>query len=571
MPSDKLFVFRLSLLAGMVRSLLDLTGLALLFPILQILLTPESIKQNAYLLSFYEYGQYADHWEFAFWLMMYAFVFFLFKTVVTFFLARFQSRTAYGIAEYIARERFHSYLSMPYVFYLQNNSGVLMRNFLIIPFEYGQRIIIPFIQLANELLLLILLLTVIIIYKPIMFLALAVIMTPVIYYYQKRLKHYLNDISVRKDATGKHLFKHSSQSMSLYREIMLHNKEDFFESKFRQGAIELAELNARITTINEFSPKMTELIAVGGIVLVFIISLVIINSNVEFIQFLILFTLLISRLLPSANRILLQSSTIRSNEYVFDYLKDLIPFIAKKDEQEVKTAPIIFEERITIKDLTFSYEEHEKPLFTRLNMTIRKGSSIGIIGPSGSGKTTLLHILLRLLREDSGGIYVDNVQLDHANKLSWYSLIGYVPQNINLIDGDFAENIAFGVAAADIDMERVKRVAELAQLNEFIEKQPDNYRTAIGEGGLKISGGQRQRVGIARALYHDAQLLIFDEATSALDVETEEMITESLRVLNTRRMTTIVVAHRLQTLRYCDEIYSIEQGKLSDKMKYSDL
>jgi HlyD family secretion protein len=292
---------------------------------------------------------------------------------------------------------------------------------------------------------------------------------------------------------------------------------------------------------------------------------------VEFIQFLILFTLLISRLLPSANRILLQSSTIRSNEYVFDYLKDLIPFIAKKDEQEVKTAPIIFEERITIKDLTFSYEEHQKPLFTRLNMTIRKGSSIGIIGPSGSGKTTLLHILLRLLREDSGGIYVDNVQLDHANKLSWYSLIGYVPQNINLIDGDFAENIAFGVAAADIDMERVKRVAELAQLHEFIEKQPDNYRTAIGEGGLKISGGQRQRVGIARALYHDAQLLIFDEATSALDVETEEMITESLRVLNTRRMTTIVVAHRLQTLRYCDEIYSIEQGKLSDKMKYSDL
>jgi HlyD family secretion protein len=179
--------------------------------------------------------------------------------------------------------------------------------------------------------------------------------------------------------------------------------------------------------------------------------------------------------------------------------------------------------------------------------------------------------MLRLLEEQAGGIYVDDTLLTAENKQSWYALIGFVPQNINLIDGNFIENIAFGVHADSIDIERVKQVAQLAQLESLINSQPDKFYTQIGEGGLKISGGQRQRIGIARALYNNAQILIFDEATSALDSETEEMITESLRMLNDNKITTIVVAHRLQTLRYCDAIYKLDQGKLSDEMKYSDL
>jgi ABC-type bacteriocin/lantibiotic exporter with double-glycine peptidase domain len=327
-----------------------------------------------------------------------------------------------------------------------------------------------------------------------------------------------------------------------------------------------------MTTLNEFSPKVTELIAVAGIAFVFIISVVLNNSNAELVQFLILFALAISRLLPASNRILLQSSTMRANEYVFDHLKELIPFINKsRTINDTSITPLTFSKNITLKNITYRHEGQTTPLFSNLNLEIQKGESVGLIGPSGSGKTTLLNLILRLLHEQDGGIYIDDEKLTEENKQRWYAMLGFVPQNINLIDGTFTENIAFGIPAAQIDKERVRRAAEMAMLTAFIDSQQNKFETQIGEGGLKISGGQRQRIGIARALYHDAQVLVFDEATSALDAETESMITESLRALSQNNLTIIVVAHRMETLKYCDAIYKLDNGKLSPKMTYQEL
>lgn len=517
------------------------------------------------------WGSFRDSHGFAFFLMLIALGYFILKTISTFYLSRYQARIAYDIAEYIAVTRFASYLGMPYTFYLQNNSGSLMRNFLIIPFEFSQRIVIPYIQLVNETLVLILLCAFLIVYQPLMILALVLLMMPVIYLYQTKLKNYLKDISIRKDKSGKMLFKLSSQSMALYREIILHQKANYFNTRFKEGAGELAGLNARLTSLNELSPKLTELIAVAGIAFIFMVSILFENSNAELVQFLVLFALAVSRLLPAANRILLQSSTIRASEYVFEYLYELVPFMNKQMSMSQRSGSLIFNQYIELRGLWFKHEGQSAPLFQDLQLRMNKGESIGLVGPSGSGKTTLINILLRLLTEQQGGIYVDGVKLTESNKADWYALIGYVPQNINIMDGTFVENIAFGISVDAVDLERVKKVASIARLQEVIESQPLQYETIVGEAGLKISGGQRQRVGIARALYHDAQILIFDEATSALDAETEAMITESLRDLSQNKITTIVVAHRVQTLKYCNAIYKLENGRLSEKLSYEDL
>lgn len=572
MPHTHQASFRIALLSGFFRSLFDLAGLAVLLPVIQIVLSPQSINENKLLHTLYQYGAYQSAHHFAFHLMLYALLFFVIKTIATYFIARYQSKVAYSVSESIALYRFSSYLNMPYSFYLQNNSGVLMRNFLIIPFEFGQRIIIPFIQLVNEVLVLILIIIAIVLYQPLMILAIAGIMSPVIYLYQTRLKQYLKDISVRKDISGKMLFKHSSQSMNLYREIILHQKAEFFENKFKQGTKELAQLNVRMTTLNEFSPKLTELIAVAGIALVFIISVLLNNSNEELVQFLVLFALAISRLLPASNRIILQSSTIRANEYVFDYLKELMPIIhEKKNNTERSSNAIKLNKDICIRNISYTHEGQQDVLFQNLNLTIQKGETIGLIGPSGSGKTTLLNIILRLLTEQEGGIYIDEQKLTNENKSQWYAMLGFVPQNINIIDGTFIDNIAFGIDREFVDFEKVKRVAQQSMLSELIESQANTYETHIGEGGLKISGGQRQRIGIARALYRDAQVLLFDEATSALDSETETLITESLRELSHQNLTIIVVAHRLDTLKYCDVIYKLDKGSLSQGTSYTEL
>lgn len=558
------------MVSGLMRSFLDLAGLALLFPVIQILLTPQIVQESRLLKTLYDAGSYSDPTKFAFSLMALVVLFFIIKTIVGFFLTHYQAKASYNIAEELACTRFHSYLSMPYSFYLQNNSGVLMRNFLVIPFEFAHAIIISFIQLASELVLLFLLLIIIVIYKPLMFLALAAIMIPVVYLYQKKLKHYLKEISDKKDSFGKYLYKLGSQSMSLYREIILHNKRDYFDEKYKSGVEELARQVVRVVTINEYSPKITELIAVMGIGLVFALSAWFQNGSGELVQFLIVFALVISRLLPSVNRIILYTTTIRSSIYVFEHLEDIVP-TQNSMMPKAESLPLSYERDITIRDLSFTHDNSSQAIFTNLNLTIEKGSSIGLVGPSGSGKTTLLNLLLRLLEESSGGIYIDDVKLTESNKQAWYALIGFVPQNINLIDGNFIENIAFGIPMEQVDQNRLAEVVDLAQLTNLIRTQPEEYYTQIGEGGLKISGGQRQRIGIARALYHNAQILIFDEATSALDMETEEMITESLRVLSKNKLTTIVVAHRIQTLKYCDTIYKIDQGKLGTKMKFSDL
>jgi ATP-binding cassette subfamily B protein len=224
-------------------------------------------------------------------------------------------------------------------------------------------------------------------------------------------------------------------------------------------------------------------------------------------------------------------------------------------------ASLTFSHALSLEAIRFHYAPDMPPVVDGIDLTIRKGSKIGIVGTTGSGKSTLINLIMFLIEPDSGHIRVDGIRIDQHNKRAWQRQISHVPQNIFLADASFAENIAFGLPREQIDLERVRLAAKQAQLDTLIENQPHGYHTGIGEQGIRLSGGQRQRIGIARALYKKSSLLILDEATSALDNETEQEVMDAIHSLS-NEMTILMIAHRLSTLQQCDQIIELRNGKL---------
>jgi ABC-type bacteriocin/lantibiotic exporter with double-glycine peptidase domain len=280
------------------------------------------------------------------------------------------------------------------------------------------------------------------------------------------------------------------------------------------------------------------------------------------------------RLVPSLNRIILSINSIRSYSFTFAHFGKINKELRthQSDDKETPSPsfqqePLVFDQTIEFKNISFNYPNVEQETLLDLNLTIKKGENIGIIGQSGSGKSTFLNIILRLLQEQQGDVLVDNKKIGPENVAAWYKIISYVPQNIYLMEGDIISNIAFGISKDKVDHQLLNYVIDAAQLKTFISSLPNGMYTNIGDKGVKISGGQRQRIGIARALYNKAKILIFDEATSALDSETENQLTDSIRALYDQHITIIIVAHRLETLKYCNKIYKMDTGKLTQVEK----
>jgi ABC-type multidrug transport system fused ATPase/permease subunit len=226
---------------------------------------------------------------------------------------------------------------------------------------------------------------------------------------------------------------------------------------------------------------------------------------------------------------------------------------------------------LDLRNATYSYPNHDRTALKDLTLSIPARTTVGIVGGSGAGKTTLVDLMLGLLIPQSGEIVVDGTRIDQGNLRSWQRSIGYVPQNIFLADSSVAENIAFGMSPEEVDMIAIERAARLAALHDFVTTElPDGYQTQVGERGVRLSGGQRQRIGIARALYHDPDLLVLDEATSALDNLTERAVMEAIRNIGNEK-TIVLIAHRLSTVIDCERIFLLEKGKVVSEGKYDEL
>lgn len=277
------------------------------------------------------------------------------------------------------------------------------------------------------------------------------------------------------------------------------------------------------------------------------------------------------RLMPCLNRLNTYLSEISYHQPCLDYVyKNMV--VSRKSMEENSYLltgdyhkKMGITDKIILENITYAYPNTDKNIFEHANMVIPYGKSVGIMGTSGAGKSTMVDIILGLLHVQEGEITCDGKNI-FENYASWLAQIGYIPQSIYLVDESIRENIGFGIAQQDIDEERVWEALEEAQLKEFVESLPEGLDTKVGDRGVRISGGQRQRIGIARALYHNPEILVFDEATSALDNETEAALMEAINSFHGKK-TMVIIAHRLNTIENCDVIYRVLEGKITEVPK----
>ena len=382
----------------------------------------------------------------------------------------------------------------------------------------------------------------------------------------KVLKPRLNRIGARNQAIQSRIAKWRIQATYGLKDVKVLNREEFFVRNYYETGKTGANVARSYAVLNN-TPRLL----IETIFIVSMLSYIAVYINgggdvSEMMTTIATFGVAAIRVLPSVNRI---------NTYITEiaYTTPSLNFVYENLQQGMKTDAMLAERRansqkeklklddkIELNHISFHYPDSDKNIFTDAHMVVPKGKSVGIMGSSGAGKSTIVDILLGLLHAQEGQITCDGVDI-FKNYESWLAQIGYIPQSIYLIDESIRENIAFGIDADKIDEKRIWEVLEEAQLKEFIEELPEGLDTTIGDRGIRLSGGQRQRIGIARALYHDPEILVFDEATSALDNETEAAVMEAVNSFHGKK-TMVIIAHRLNTIEKCDIIYKVENEKI---------
>ena len=361
--------------------------------------------------------------------------------------------------------------------------------------------------------------------------------------------------------------KWTRQSFEGIKEIKVANSEGFYIHQVDDVMIRLRRMAVRNQIINSVPRPLFEMVCVSAMMIVVMFK---ISREVRlsyFMPVLSAFAIAAFRLLPSFSRVTTLYNTIMYNkvgvEEVYSNKKDMEQDVYT--ENEVDNIPVVFDKEVVFENVSFRYPEAEEDVFTNVNMHIKKNSSVALIGPSGAGKTTLVDVFLGLMDPKEGKIMADGTNV-YEHLFSWHRLLGYIPQNIYLIDDTIRNNIVFGIPKEEVSDERIWKAINDAQLTEFVSSLPKGLDTLVGERGVRVSGGQRQRIGIARALYSNPQILVLDEATSALDTDTETAVMEAIDNLKGNK-TMIIIAHRLTTIRNCDYIYEIKDKRIVLKEK----
>ena len=381
------------------------------------------------------------------------------------------------------------------------------------------------------------------------------------------LKKKLNAIGKRNQDIQSRIAKWRIQSIYGLKDVKVLNRQDFFIRNYYESGKVGAELATKYAVLNNLPHLVIETIFMATI-LGFMMALLTSGQNLSaFLPQLMAFGVAAIRVMPSANRINTYMTEIAyeqpSLDFVYENLTDAMKTNKKMAAERAKVAggALHLEKEIRLEGITFRYPDGDRNIFTDASMVIPKGKSVGIKGASGAGKSTIVDILLGLLHVQKGEITCDGANI-FSDYESWLSQIGYIPQSIYLIDESIRDNIAFGIDEREIDDARIREVAAEAQLLEFIDSLPEGLDTKIGDRGVRLSGGQRQRIGIARALYHNPEILVFDEATSALDNETEAALMGAINSFHGRK-TMIIIAHRLNTIENCDLIYEVKGEKIT--------
>jgi len=342
------------------------------------------------------------------------------------------------------------------------------------------------------------------------------------------------------------------------RDILIDGSQEYYAKLYRHSDLAFRRASGSNVFISGSPRYAMEAI---GMILIAILAYFMLqqkNGGIAIIPVLGALAIGAQKLLPALQQSYNAINGIKGSTYILNDVINLLDQPLPDYASQPSPEPIAFQREINLKNISFSYNNNSTLILNNVNLNIEKGSRVGFIGETGAGKSTLIDVIMGLLEPKKGSIFIDNIELNRSNLRSWQVRIAHVPQNIFLTDGTIEENIAFGLSPELIDHDRVVRAVEQAKIKDMIESWNHKYNTYVGERGVRLSGGQRQRIGIARALYKQANVLIFDEATNALDIETEKAVMESIKDLG-KDLTILIIAHRLSTLKLCNQIVELSR------------
>lgn len=542
----------------LIGSMLELIGVALVMPLVDVLTNSNQIHSNSLYSKLFELFNIDSDLKFILIFIIALIIVYVVKNAYLLFMYDCQFRFTFNNKKRITLKLMRAYVYRPYEFHLSKNISELQRN-MKEDVESLFQTILAVVQMASELLTCILLaIYLIIIDKAITFGILTVLIFFILVFLKStKYKSFKYGEIARETVVGTN--KWTRQSFEGIKEIIIANKQELFLSKVDELQGKLSTTIRKQEVLN-VSPRPTfEAITITSLLGVVGIKIYMGEDINQMIPVLSAFAVAAFRLLPSfgrlagyLNKMMYNRSAITS---VYNDLKDVENDIYIKDID--CTERFEFDKSIEIEDVFFAYPNCDNNVLNGLSMSIKKDKSIAIIGASGSGKSTLADMLLGLLEPSKGNILVDGVNINN-NYCGWHMLIGYIPQLIYIMDDTIRNNVIFGEGEADDD--KIWKALENAQLADFVKNLDEGLDTVVGERGIRLSGGQRQRIGIARALYSNPKILILDEATSALDNETETAVMGAIERLKGSH-TMVIIAHRLTTIRNCDEIYEIVDGK----------
>ena len=549
----------------MVGAVLEAIGIGAILPLISLMGQPDFLVQHPEIAGYAAKLGITTHTELIIGLSLLLIILYALKNLYLAWQLRLQINFSISNQIQFSKELMANYLAKPYLFHLNHNTAVLLRNVNSGGVVIFSNILIPTFQLLTEIITALTIWLMLVFADPFTAIVVAGVMGGLIYTLLRSFRRRIAGTGQIQNAYAAAYVQAVNQGLGAIKETKVMRKEQFFLQEFIHNYEKYGLANGQFMFLNQLPRIIIETLIVCALLFLIIEKMAMGYTPMEIVPLLGVLALAAFRLMPSANRIITLSNGIKFQLPLFNELyRELLAIKSRKYHQRnLKMADLPpslpFADVIRVEHLGFYYPGTLEEVLTDVSFSIPKGSFVGILGPSGAGKTTFVDILLGLFVPMRGRITVDGVDIRQKLR-AWQANIAYVPQSIYLTDATIRENVALGEAPDEIDDERVHKALAMAELDAFVNAQPKGIETMVGERGVKLSGGQRQRIGIARAIYQQPEVLILDEATSALDPETEKSITSTIMKFK-GQITIIAIAHRISTLAECDFRVRFDSGK----------
>jgi len=544
-----------------LASFAEVISISSVVPFLAVIANPEAVFNNTILNKLFIFLGLNNSKE----LLLPITVFFSFTAVIAglmrLSLVWFQTRLSYAIGADLSISIYQKTLYQPYSIHVGRNSSEIISGITNKANSLVTNCLYPMLNILSSSILLFIIMSALVYINPLMALASALAFSFAYLFIIRISKKHLEKNSETINVESTQVLKTLQEGLGGIRDVLLDGSQEVYAEKYKRSEIPLRRAIANVQTISS-SPRF--IVESLGMVLIAYLAYFIISNGIGVASSIALLGALIlsaQRMLPLMQQIYASWAAIRGGQSSVKDALDLLGQPIYLEASRVRVTPVLFLNNIVLENINFRHSQGGPFILKKINLTIKKGSKVGFIGPTGGGKSTLLDILMGLLLPTEGRLLVDGREISKENSQGWQANIAHVPQNIFLADASIAENIAIGQKIKEIDYCYLQEAAIKAQISETINSMPDQYQTFVGERGIRLSGGQRQRIGIARALYKKSNVIILDEATNALDDLTESEVMHEIAKMS-EEITVLIVAHRLSTLKNCDQVVELKEGRI---------